>query len=210
MKNIFPLLCFFVATILTSVLSTNSIGQDKVHFELKVEPASDTIRGGDQLAYIVKITNLGPSTATGVTLITNLVGVVRMNSIVHPKGTCETNEAPAERELRCGVGDLNQGESLSVNCTLTVGDIDEPSAQEKERNDRMLKAMSAASGNNEVRPAESSTLFARLRSIFLKFVFVQFCQRQGRWIFHHDQSACGHPASCKLGHRPSGCADRKR
>ena len=71
----------------------------------------DPVRPGARLGYAVKVTNLGPDQATGVTVTDKLPTGVRLLSVRPNQGSCHR----AGRMLTCELGSLAAGEYASVS-----------------------------------------------------------------------------------------------
>ncbi|MBN1286228.1 MAG: DUF11 domain-containing protein [Anaerolineae bacterium] len=75
------------------------------------EPASI----GMPLAYVVTVTNNGPSTATGVTMTDTLPAGLIPDEILITQGTCTVDEST----VTCEIGDLPMGELVTITIPVT-------------------------------------------------------------------------------------------
>lgn len=124
LRHIFSVLCltFFVCTIV--------FAQDKVDLEIKVQTASETARGGETFPYTVTVSNIGSTKATDVIFIQYGPEEAIFVSGVPNKGNCEIGKGTSntERALRCMLGDMEAGETITTVVELKIeefGDISE-------------------------------------------------------------------------------------
>jgi uncharacterized repeat protein (TIGR01451 family) len=76
----------------------------------------DPVHQGQPLTYTIKVTNNGPSTATGVTLTDQFGKNAGFGSVTTTQGTCSLK--PQKALVTCNLGDLASGSSATV--TLVV------------------------------------------------------------------------------------------
>src|ERR1043166_6415490 len=70
---------------------------------------------GSNLTFSINVTNLGPSTATGVSLVCQIQGSLTFGTIVPSKGTCSR----AGDTITCAPGPLLEGEAIAVQVLVT-------------------------------------------------------------------------------------------
>lgn len=87
--------------------------------DLKVTKTSSTgsVNVGDPITYTIKVENLGPETATGVTVTDSLPKEVDFVSANSTQGTC----APQGQKVVCAIGTLETGAAAKVSsATVTL------------------------------------------------------------------------------------------
>jgi uncharacterized repeat protein (TIGR01451 family) len=72
----------------------------------------DPVHIGQKLTYTVVVTNNGPDTATGVSLIDNLPKNAGFGSATTTQGTCTVK--PAKQQVTCSLGNITSGQSATV------------------------------------------------------------------------------------------------
>jgi len=91
-----------------------------------VVPSSGDVSAGDPLGYLITIENLGPSTATGITLTDEIPDGTMFSSfqILTGTGNCELLPPPLfpppDAIFQCSIGDLDPGEKAVISLILTV------------------------------------------------------------------------------------------
>lgn len=88
--------------------------QDAADLSLVMDANPATAYVGEEIAYSVAITNLGPSNATGVTLNSQLADGLLLDSVSSSHGDCT-----GDGMVACSLGDIPVGTSASVNMLLT-------------------------------------------------------------------------------------------
>jgi uncharacterized repeat protein (TIGR01451 family) len=78
--------------------------------------APDPVRVGGTLTYTLKVENLGPSGATGVTVRDNLPDGVRFLSVSSTRGSCTGSDAT----VRCDLGDVADGRKPQITIRVRV------------------------------------------------------------------------------------------
>jgi uncharacterized repeat protein (TIGR01451 family) len=78
--------------------------------------APDPVRVGGTLTYTLKVENLGPSRATGVTVRDNLPDNVRFLSVSSTRGSCTGSDAT----VRCDLGDVADGRKPQITIRVRV------------------------------------------------------------------------------------------
>ena len=76
----------------------------------------DPVRVGEILTYTLKVENLGPSGATGVTVRDNLPDNVRFLSVSSTRGSCTGSDAT----VRCDLGDVADGRKPQITIRVRV------------------------------------------------------------------------------------------
>jgi uncharacterized repeat protein (TIGR01451 family) len=76
----------------------------------------DPVRIGDPLTYTLKVENLGPARATGVTVRDNLPDNVRFLSVSSTRGSCSGSDAT----VTCDLGDLAAGRKPQITISVRV------------------------------------------------------------------------------------------
>lgn len=118
--------------LISFLLFTSNIcfAQNKVDIELKVQPASDTARGGENFAYKITVRNAGSAKASNVILIQDEPKLTTFVSYFPSKGKCEVddNKGHVDRILRCRLEDMEVGESIIILVDTKIhnfGDVSE-------------------------------------------------------------------------------------
>ncbi len=75
----------------------------------------DPVNAGQQLIYVVTISNSGPSEATSVTVFDSLPSGVTLNSAVPSQGSCSGSTS-----ISCSLGAIGSGGNATVTLTVTV------------------------------------------------------------------------------------------
>lgn len=84
------------------------------------DDSKDPARRGQNLDYIIKVTNNGPSTANGVTLTDNLPKNAGFGSATSTQGSCDVK--PAKRIVTCNIGTMTSGQIVTVTITVKPTD----------------------------------------------------------------------------------------
>lgn len=108
-------------------LVSNSNGQSKADLEVKVQTASESARGGEAFSYTVTISNIGTAKATEVGLINEPEYLVEILSGISSKGTCEKDEFDRKPRLRCSIGELGPGETVTISIEIKINDFGDSS-----------------------------------------------------------------------------------
>jgi uncharacterized repeat protein (TIGR01451 family) len=97
----------------TTIAATPELADVRI---AKTGPAE--ARTGDTITYTIQVDNLGPSTATDVTISDDLPGGVAYVSATTTSGAC----AAVGNRVDCDLGDLGAGASATVEITAVVAD----------------------------------------------------------------------------------------
>jgi uncharacterized repeat protein (TIGR01451 family) len=81
---------------------------------VRLTDAPDPVKSGSNLTYTIVATNLGPSTAEGVTILDNLPASVSFKSLTASQGSCARTGAA----IRCTLGNLAAGEVATVTIVV--------------------------------------------------------------------------------------------
>lgn len=114
---------FLYGSFFTLLAASFCFGQGKVDLELKVQPASEIVRGGETFSYVITVKNVGSATATDVILHhVSSQGIVLG---VPATGTCgmakDSGQLPTP--FQCELGDIKQGETVIINFALKIFDF---------------------------------------------------------------------------------------
>jgi uncharacterized repeat protein (TIGR01451 family) len=91
---------------------TFSVGEPSADLSLSLEAAPAAVKPGDKLAYVFKVSNSGPSAATGVHLSTSLPAGLELILVIPSQGSCT--------ELICDLGSIEMGASAEVGVVVLV------------------------------------------------------------------------------------------
>ena len=80
--------------------------------------APATAKKGQQLTYTVKVTNAGPSLATGVSVQDVLPTGVKLKSVSTTQGSCTTGKS---QPITCSLGSLASGASAQITIVVQLG-----------------------------------------------------------------------------------------
>jgi uncharacterized repeat protein (TIGR01451 family) len=117
----------FAVSVLLLFFCTIGFAQGKVDLEIKVQTASETARGGETFSYTVTVSNNGSAKAVNVIFIQSESNEADFVSYIPNKGDCEAGKGNSniERVLRCRLGDIEVGESVTTVISLKINDFDE-------------------------------------------------------------------------------------
>ena len=76
----------------------------------------DPVVAGDEVTYLITVSNEGPDPANNVTLVDNLPAGVNLVSITPDSGSC----AEAGNIISCDLGEIPNGESVTVQVVITA------------------------------------------------------------------------------------------
>ncbi|WP_212830617.1 DUF11 domain-containing protein [Catellatospora sp. TT07R-123] len=117
----------------------------------------ETALASTELTYEITVKNNGPSTAQNVTVRDTLPGGVSFVSVSSTKGTC-TNGQPPGRDLVCGLGNLANGDSVTIT---VVGKLaDDAVAGTILFNEAVVSSDTADPDNDDVRKSVKTTVTA--------------------------------------------------
>ncbi len=107
------------STVIVEIVENSDAAADlSVIKTVEIDGEASIAVGGDTATYTVTVTNNGPATATGVTLIDSPSGDFEDLSVSAPSGaTCS-----GEDTITCSLGTLADGDSITVTMTLKLTD----------------------------------------------------------------------------------------
>ncbi len=106
----------FVRALDASDLVSTALGAD---VSLTATAAPDPVNVGDVLTYAATVGNLGPQTATGVTLDFHLPSSVRFESATTGQGSCQPVAVGSTVDVRCSLETLAIGSSTQLTISVT-------------------------------------------------------------------------------------------
>jgi uncharacterized repeat protein (TIGR01451 family) len=80
--------------------------------------APNCVEPGETITYTVRVTNLGPKVATGVTVVDTLPTSLQLQSVTTSQGSCNTNNNP----INCSLGQLGVGSTATITIRMKVPD----------------------------------------------------------------------------------------
>jgi uncharacterized repeat protein (TIGR01451 family) len=118
------------------LLCFSVFAQEKFDLDVKVQPASETARGGETFSYSITVGNIGSAKATDVILIQDEPQSARFVSFAPSKGNCEIDEnrGRGRRRLRCRLNDIEPSDSIIILVEVKInefGDVSENVNSEK-------------------------------------------------------------------------------
>ena len=121
-----------VVLLLLSLSVSSTSGQGKPEIEVKVEASSDVARGGEAFPFTITITNIGTVKADDVVLRTlESVSFFELMSGLSSKGNCVKSGYDSDEVLRCKIGDLLPGESVTIEVQSKIEEIGDRSESEE-------------------------------------------------------------------------------
>jgi uncharacterized repeat protein (TIGR01451 family) len=104
--------------------SFESIGQsNRIDLQVKVQMATDTVRGGETLSYMITAGNIGSAKASNVILINDTIRAGEIVSGVPSIGNCELDGRRSEKLLRCELGEIEAGSSVTILVSAKIHDF---------------------------------------------------------------------------------------
>lgn len=113
------LLGVMAIAVLGSVAVGTAAPGDPTDLKVTKTASAGTVNVGETITYTIKVENLGPETATGVTITDSLPKEVDFVSATSTQGTC----APQGQKVICSIGTLETGpgaKASSATVTLNV------------------------------------------------------------------------------------------
>lgn len=76
------------------------------------------VHAGASFKYVLKLTNKGPDSSTGTTLVDHLPAGATLKSVTTSRGSCRRSGSPAK--ITCALGTLNRGSGATVTIKVSV------------------------------------------------------------------------------------------
>ncbi len=116
----------FFTSLLLLLLNTFCFSQSNIDSDIKVQPASETARGGENFSYALTVTNIGNAKATDVILVQDEPKGTEFISYIPSRGKCivEEYKYQIDRKLQCKLDDIEVDNSITVSVEIKFDDFD--------------------------------------------------------------------------------------
>jgi len=127
------------------------LAQNEADLEIKVQPASETIRGGETFSYTITVSNIGSAKAKEVNIVNELSNMAEFVSNSSSKGTCRLYKPQHKTNLYCSLDEIDVGEIVTVLVEVKIEDFggEYESPQMEESRKSMMKVLESLTGKNE-------------------------------------------------------------
>lgn len=105
------------------MMSNFGFAQNKVDLEVKVQPAAETARGGEQFSYTITVSNIGSAKATNVKLISEPEHSVNLVANSISSGNCRFVKPHYQANLYCNLDDIDVGETVTIIVEVKIKDF---------------------------------------------------------------------------------------